>query len=97
MKGSKSSMPFERDVQKKYGRPATAEISYGYDLGVIVGTTLSRVKGEPSAEALLSAFRKDLCFRGLSTGEICFAPAGGHGSRTVNFVRFTKDGFVLVN
>ncbi|MGE3611035.1 MAG: ABC transporter substrate-binding protein [Bacteriovoracaceae bacterium] len=96
MKGSKDSIPFERLIQKKYGRPATSEIANGYDLGVIVAKVLNGITGPITKESVLNSFKLQKCFSGLSTGRMCFNPNGGHAEKKINFVRFTKEGFVPV-
>ncbi len=91
--GSDQSKPFEEAVKKQYGRVATSEIAYGYDLGVIIGKTLNSVGPNATKFEIAEAFRKIRCFDGLSSGTMCFPLKGGHVERTIGFVKFTKDGF----
>ena len=80
-------------MKKQYGRIATSEIAYGYDLGVIIGKTLNTVGPNASKLEIAEAFRKIRCFDGLSSGKMCFPLKGGHVERTIGFVKFTKDGY----
>lgn len=93
--GAKESRQFEKLVRESYGKDASAEIAYGYDIGVVIAQTLDRVKGEFTREAVLAAFRMNPCFENTSSGKICFDPKGGHAIRKLYFVEFTRPkGFV---
>jgi ABC-type branched-subunit amino acid transport system substrate-binding protein len=93
----KEAKDFEELVLKTYGKEATPEIGYGFDLGVIVAQILNRVKGEYTKESILAAFRSDLCFSGTSTGKLCFSPNGGQSTRQIFLVEYQKKrGFVLL-
>jgi ABC-type branched-subunit amino acid transport system substrate-binding protein len=94
--GSKESLPFEKAVRNRYGREATGEIAYGYELGIVVGKTLARLKGPATRASVLAAFREDPCFDGTPSGRMCFPKAGGHAQRSIKFVKFQKTGFVPV-
>lgn len=97
VKGGRDSLMFEQQVKRKYGIEANAELSYGYDAGLILGETMNRVRGPSTPQALIRAFRSDLCFHGTSTGRICFGPHGGHAKRVLYFVRFSvTKGFELL-
>jgi ABC-type branched-subunit amino acid transport system substrate-binding protein len=99
IQGSAESRPFERVVRKKYGISPGPEISYGYDLGLIVATIFKDVKTAhlaPTSDNLLAAFQKRKCFEKTSGGTICFGPDGGHALRSVKFVKFTRSGFIPV-
>lgn len=95
LKGSPDSREFERLIQGRYGRPATAEIAYGYDLGVIAGRVLESIKGPITKESVMKEFVKHKCFEGLSSGKMCFTNSGGHAIRNFTFLRFSKNGFVV--
>lgn len=93
-KGSQDSRLFEDSIQKRYGRPATSEIAYGFDLGVVVGTTLNGIKGAVTRDSVIAEFKKHGCFEGTTSGKICFDSKGGHARRKFSFARFTKSGFL---
>lgn len=95
--GSEDSKPFEEAVKKQYGREATSEIAYGYDLGVIIAKTLNQVNTNVTKEEIAKKFRNIRCFDGLSSGKMCFSINGGHVERKISFVKFTKDGFKPIN
>ncbi len=95
--GNEAGKKFEREILKRYGRAPTAEAAYGYDLGVIVGTTLNRIQGPPTPENFVKAFYHMPCFEGATTsGRVCFAQTGGHSTRQLTFVRFSQGGFVPI-
>ncbi len=94
VEGSPESAPMENLVKQTYGRKATAEIAYGFDLGVIVAKTMNGVKGQSSAEKIQKSFLEQRCFTGLSSGKLCFHPEGGHADRKIYFVKFQKDHFI---
>lgn len=80
--GLKESKEFETVVKKDYGLEPIGGMAYGYDLGVVVGTTLNRIKEDNvTAQNFKQAFKKNLCFERTSTGKICFSPTGGHAER----------------
>jgi ABC-type branched-subunit amino acid transport system substrate-binding protein len=94
--GSPESAPMERLIKKTYGRDATAEMAYGYDLGIIVAKTMNGVKDQPTAENIQKSFLGNKCFSDLSSGQLCFHPNGGHADRKIYFVQFLKDHFVPI-
>ena len=94
LKGSPESKNFENLIRQRYGREPTAEMAYGYDLGVIIGQTLNAVKGPLTQKSIAEAFRRIRCFDGVTSGKICFKPEGGHAERKITFVAFTKKGFI---
>ena len=94
--GSQSSRGFEALVKSRFGRDATSEIAYGYDLGIIVGKTLIAAKSDYSNGNLLRTFLNLRCFDGLASGRICFQRSGGHAVRTLQFVQFTNHGLIPV-
>jgi ABC-type branched-subunit amino acid transport system substrate-binding protein len=98
LKGSPQSKKFEGVIRKKYGIEPTPEIAYGYDLGTVIATVYNDVKASKNitSEMIRDAFVKRRCFTGTSAGELCFGPNGGHAQREVQFVEFTKTGFVRV-
>jgi ABC-type branched-subunit amino acid transport system substrate-binding protein len=92
--GNEAGQKFEREIRKKYGREPSSEAAYGYDLGVIVGTTLNRIQGPATPESFVKAFYQKPCFEGTTTsGTVCFAQTGGHSTRQLTFVRFSQGGF----
>ena len=94
--GSAESAPMEHLIKKAYGREATAEMADGYDLGVIVAKTLNGVKDQLTTENIQKSFVTQRCFTGLSSGQLCFHPEGGHADRKIYFVHFLKDHFVPI-
>lgn len=94
--GSPSSRGFEAQIKSRFGRDATSEIAYGYDLGIIVGKTLVAAKSDYSKEHLLRTFLNLRCFDGLASGRICFQNSGGHAVRTLQFVQLTNHGMIPV-
>jgi ABC-type branched-subunit amino acid transport system substrate-binding protein len=96
LRGSPESTEFEAATSSRYGRQPTAEMAYGYDLGVIAGKVLNDAKGKFDRESLLASFKRIHCFDSLSSGRMCFDPNGGHALRSISFVQFTKSGFQLV-
>jgi len=97
LEGSPDSIAFERYYFKKYGKRPTSEVAYGYDLGLITAEVLNRIKGDVTKESILKSFQKNLCFKNLTSGRLCFDRNGGHAKRKLSFVRFTRDGFKPVN
>lgn len=93
---SKESNDFTNGFRKKYGREPTPENALGYDVGKIVGQTLNRITGEVNRKTLLAAFRKNLCFSGLSVGKMCFPESGGHSNVIPNFYRFSANGNIRI-
>lgn len=96
LKGSPESAEFEAATSSRYGRQPTAEMAYGYDLGVIVAKTINGANGRLDRDSLIKSFKRIHCFDGLSSGRMCFDENGGHALRTISFVRFAKSGFQLV-
>lgn len=90
VRGSKESLEFEKALRGTFGKEPSAEVAFGYDVGVIVATVLNRVKGKPTRESVLEAFRSSPCFEGVTSGTLCFGPTGGHANRKLQVVRFTK-------
>lgn len=97
LKGSPESAHFERLVRKIYGREAVSEISYGYDLGVIIRALLKKLPPKYTKEDVLRAFYQQKCFDKTTSGSLCFEKTGGHAHRSIYFVEFTKLGFKRVN
>lgn len=93
---SRESRSFTNGFKKKYGREPTPENALGYDVGKIVGQSLKRIKGEVNRKSLLAAFRKNLCFSGLSVGRMCFPKSGGHSNVIPNFYRFSTNGNIRI-
>ncbi len=90
---SPQSRALDREIQKRYRRASSMETSIGYDLGVIVGQTVARVKGPLTKASVAEAFQRDSCFeKGLARGKVCFGPRGGHAEQSVTFARFTASG-----
>ena len=92
LEGSPDSSEFEGEVRARYGRPATQEMAYGYDLGVIVGRIINGANGRNDREALIASFKRTHCYEGLASGPLCFEANGGHAKRKISFVQFTKNG-----
>lgn len=92
VKGSPISQVFESRVKKAYGREATGEIAFGYDLGIMVATLLNRVKGTPTKESLIEAFHQNRCFESVTTNRVCFKPTGGHSDKHIIPVQLTLYG-----
>ena len=99
LKGGKDSKTFESIVRKRYGVEPTPEIAYGFDLGSVIAQVYKDVRHEKhiTSQMIRDAFVKRRCFKQTSSGELCFGPNGGHAERNVQFVRFTKTGFVTVD
>lgn len=96
VKDSKESRDFEKSLRGTFGKEPSAEVAFGYDVGVILATVLNRVKGPVTRQAVLDAFRRRPCFSKVSSGTLCFGPDGGHAKRQLHVVRFTKhNGFQL--
>lgn len=93
---SDSSLRFRNLYKSTYVKEPNAESAFGYDLGIIAGTTLKRISGQITKDSILNAFKSNLCFEKLSIGKLCFNKGGGHAKRSVNFMEFTKQGFKLV-
>lgn len=87
---------FRASFLKRYAKEPTAESAYGFDLGVIAATVLGRTKSPYSRQAFFKAFHANLCFKGLSSGTLCFPKDGGHVKRPISFLEYTKSGFLPV-
>lgn len=98
LKGSRHSKKFERIVRTKYGIEPTPEIAYGFDLGTVIATIYKDLQKTPNitSDMIRRAFVKHRCYEGASAGKLCFGPNGGHAEREVQFVQFTKTGFIGV-
>lgn len=96
IRGQRESKHFEALAQRRYGKEPNSEMSYGYDVGIIAGTVISRVKGDLTKEAIVRAFHEQSCFKRTTVGEICFGPNGGHAIRPLRIQKLTKSGRVLV-
>ncbi len=98
LKGSPQSKRFERVIRRRYGIEPTPEIAYGFDVGTVIAKIYLDVRSEKdiTSEMLRKAFVKRRCFDGTSSGGLCFGPSGGHAQRAVQFVKFTKKGFVTI-
>jgi ABC-type branched-subunit amino acid transport system substrate-binding protein len=94
LSGTPASKKFEALVRERFGREATSEIAYGFDLGSIVGQTLISARDNLSKENILKVFLKAHCFDNLASGRVCFQRNGGHADRKIIFVRFTNKGFI---
>ena len=92
--GSDPSRRFEQEFRNRFGRDPSSEAAYGFDLGTVVGKTLSRITGNVTKESVIRAFYSNPCFAGLTSGEICFSRNGGHARREATIVRFSQGGFV---
>jgi ABC-type branched-subunit amino acid transport system substrate-binding protein len=80
---SEAVAKFRQLVVRTYGREATPEIGYGYDLGAVVAQVLNRTEGDITRASVLAAFRRQRCFGGTSIGELCFPTDGGQSTRPV--------------
>ena len=96
VRGQRESKHFEALAQRRYGKEPNSEMSYGYDVGIIAGTVISRVKGELTKEAIVRAFHEQPCFKHTTVGEMCFGTKGGHAMRPLLIQKLTKSGRVLV-
>ncbi len=96
VRGQPESRHFETLAQSHYGREPNSEMSYGYDVGVITATVVSRLTGDLTKESILKAFNQNRCFQHTTVGEICFGPNGGHAKRSIRIEQLTKSGRVLV-
>jgi len=94
---NKDRNSFLKLFKNKFGKDATSESSYGYDLGVIVGQIISKVGKNPKIEDLINSIQSNKCFKNTSSGKICFPKSGGHSIRKLNFYKFTKQGFKLAD
>ncbi len=97
LRGAKASLAFETAFKKVYGRDPTPDNAFGYDLGVVAGSLIKKVKGRPTKELIAKTLLDVGCFKGLSIGSLCFNPNGGHVNRPIYFLKYTKQGFVLEN
>ncbi len=88
---SKESKHFTNIFKLKFGKEPSPENALGYDLGKIVGETISRVEGSMTRASVLKAFKKNLCFERLSVGRLCFMETGGHSSIKPVFYQFKSD------
>ena len=80
--------PLDKLMQARYQRPSNSEVVIGYNLGLVAGEIVSRVKGELTRESALKALDENRCFAGISTKPLCFPKTGGHASLTVEFEAF---------
>lgn len=91
--------PFGKAYIKKYklnfAKTPSADSAFGYDLGVITGTILMKTKSKLTKESFANSFRDNPCFNGLSIGKLCFSSKGGHATRPIFFLKYTKSGYVL--
>lgn len=94
---SLESQHFNDLFKKKIGRIPSPENALGFDLGLIVGKILARIKGPLNKENLMSSFKQNLCFDGLSVGRICFNKNGGHSDVKPRFYKFSPSGSIRVN
>lgn len=93
--GAPEFKELEKEMQKRYGRSPNMEIVLGYNLGLVVGQTVQRVKGPVTKASFAKAFKQSPCFTGLG-GDLCFGPQGGHAKQSIlRFVRFTDHGLEL--
>lgn len=92
-RNSTDAKEFERFIRKKYNREPTGGMVYGYDLGVIMATTINRIEGDMTMESFKKAFKKNLCFEKTSNGTICFSPNGGHAKRKIYTFEFQEKYF----
>jgi len=77
----------------RFGKLPTAESSYGYDLGLLIGKILKTVGKNPSAEDFRLALAKSPCVENSSSGKFCFPSGGGHAFRKLDILKFNKQGF----
>ncbi|MCK6596731.1 MAG: ABC transporter substrate-binding protein [Bdellovibrionaceae bacterium] len=96
IKGSKESLTFENLVRSTYGREAVAEISYGYDLGIIVKSILTELPKKFTSDDVVNFIKNKKCFSNTTSGKICFSPNGGHAERKLFFVKFNKSNFSVI-
>jgi len=89
---SPEAKDFENIIKDIYNREPTGGMTYGYDLGVVIATTLNRIDGEVTLESFKKAFKQELCFKRASNGTICFSPDGGHAQRKIYMYNY-KDKF----
>jgi ABC-type branched-subunit amino acid transport system substrate-binding protein len=94
--GSKNSVRFEKIYREKFNAFPTAEAASGFDLGVIVGQTVGRVKGDLTKESFAEAFSREACFDGTTKGQFCFPKSGGFSDKKVEFVKYSNNRFVEV-
>lgn len=92
--GRPESLEFEKLMIQKYKRKADPVSAYGYDAGVVIGTTLKRIKGPITRKSFFDAFKSNYCFQKTATGTLCFPPQGGHGQRKLEIMQYSlKEGF----
>ena len=94
---SKESKHFTSLFRSKYGREPTPENALGYDLGIIAGTTINRVRSDLTRESMVEAFKKYPCFSNLSVGKICFDKKGGHSNVKPHFYKYSLNGYIVEN
>ncbi|MBI3555699.1 MAG: ABC transporter substrate-binding protein [Deltaproteobacteria bacterium] len=94
LRGSPTAKSFEEAFFRSYAKEPTPETSFGYDLGVIAGTLVRRSKGQVDRESMIAAFHQSKCYEGLSIGKLCFGPKGGHATRPLHYLKYTRKGFV---
>ncbi len=81
----------DQQMLKQFKVKANPELGMGYDLGIVVGTILSRVSGPLTKQSFIDAFNKDRCFTGIVRsvdGKVCFPQGGGHIFQGAIFRRF---------
>lgn len=94
--GTPEMKALDAELRKAYRKTANFETVIGYNLGLVLGTVVNRVKGPLTKESIVSAFHKNRCFTVLAKQELCFGPAGGHAAkRSMHFMRFTPVGLEL--
>ncbi len=90
---SKDYRKFSALFFSRFGKSPTAESSYGYDLGLLIGKLLKQTGKNPSAEDFRLALLKNPCVENTSSGKFCFPGNGGHAIRKLNMLKFNKQGF----
>ncbi len=91
--GAPEMKELDAQMQKLYGMKGNFESVIGYNLGLVMGQTVKRVKGELTRESVIKAFKEDPCFTVIGKTQLCFGPNGGHAtSRGLKFTRFTQVG-----
>ena|GEM_PF-4975031 len=92
-KNSKDYEGFQKKAKKRFGVEPTSEVANGYDVGVILASTLNRIEGPITKQSVMQAFHQnDCCFNGTSVGTICFSKNGGHANKKVKVVELLKNG-----
>ncbi len=93
---SKYGKEFRKQFLKHFAKEPTGESAYGYDLGVISAQILKRINGPITKKSFRESFESNRCFDQLSIGKLCFPKNGGHASRPIVYLKFTKDGYKKV-